>query len=45
MITLTIDSVRCDMPESAAAIKGVGCLDVAALKDIEAWRAGQSINV
>ena len=45
MISLMIDSVRCDMPESAAAIKGVGCFDVAALKDIEAWRAGQSINV
>ena len=46
MVTLKIDSVRCDLAaDVAGAIEGVGCFDTASLKDVAAWRKGQSVNI
>lgn len=45
MISVVIDSVRCDMPSAVGSIDGIGCFDLAKMGDVESWRRGQSITI
>ena len=39
MITLTIDSQRCDLAESAV-VEGIGCFDMGDMRDVGQLRNG-----
>lgn len=45
MVRLVIDSVSCELPKLDSSIEGVGCFDMAALRDIDSWSRGQSVVV
>ena len=44
MITLTIDSHRCDLAEGCS-IEGLGCLDMASAESASEWRNGRKVTL
>lgn len=44
MITLTIDSQRCDLADGYS-IEGLGCLDMASAESVSEWRNGQKVTL
>ena len=44
MITLTIDSQRCDLAEGCS-IEGLGCLDMASAESASEWRNGRKVTL